>query len=73
MTSNNTASCHACRRWHFKGMRQHGAVIGVELKKRLLMASRRQGEAEFYIFSLASNFPFLQVGEPWTMLCCIGL
>lgn len=49
------------RRWHFKGMRQHGAVIGVELKKRLSMASRRQGEAEFYIFSLASNFPFLQV------------
>lgn len=44
-------------------MRQHGAVIGIELKKKLSEASRRQGEAEFYIFSLASNFPFLQVGD----------
>eukprot|EP00878_Enallax_costatus_P010757 GHUV01011234.1.p1 GENE.GHUV01011234.1~~GHUV01011234.1.p1 ORF type:complete len:227 (+),score=48.33 GHUV01011234.1:1674-2354(+) len=49
------------RRFHHRGSRHLGAVIGVELKKRLSMASRRQGEAEFYIFSLASFFPFLQV------------
>lgn len=35
--------------------------MGVELKKRLSWASRRQGEAEFYTFSLTSNFPFVQV------------
>eukprot|EP00879_Flechtneria_rotunda_P026107 GHRR01027798.1.p1 GENE.GHRR01027798.1~~GHRR01027798.1.p1 ORF type:complete len:171 (-),score=74.24 GHRR01027798.1:189-701(-) len=37
------------------------SVIGVELKKDLTQASRRQWEAEFIAFSLASNFPFLQL------------
>eukprot|EP00882_Tetradesmus_deserticola_P012921 GHRQ01013697.1.p1 GENE.GHRQ01013697.1~~GHRQ01013697.1.p1 ORF type:complete len:392 (+),score=98.85 GHRQ01013697.1:270-1445(+) len=49
------------RRFHDRDMRRHGAVIGIELKKNLSMASRRQGEAEFYIFSLSSHFPFVQV------------
>ena len=35
--------------------------MGVELKKKLSYAARRQGEAEFYTFSLMSNFPFVQV------------
>jgi hypothetical protein len=49
-----------CRR-RFHNDPAAGAVVGVELKKKLSYASRRQGEAEFYAFSLTSNFPFVQV------------
>ena len=35
--------------------------MGVELKKKLSYAARRQAEAEFYTFSLISCFPFVQV------------
>jgi hypothetical protein len=42
-------------------MPEAGCVIGIELKKKLTQASRRQGEAEFIAFSLASNFPFMQL------------
>jgi hypothetical protein len=36
-------------------------VIGVELKKNITQASRRQGQAEFIVFGLSSNFPFMQL------------
>lgn len=48
-----------CRRWG--NIPEAGCVIGIELKKKLTQASRRQGEAEFIAFSLASNFPFMQL------------
>jgi hypothetical protein len=44
-----------CRR--FEGDAPAGAILGIELKKELSPASRRQGEAEFYTFSMCSNFP----------------
>eukprot|EP00877_Chromochloris_zofingiensis_P010602 jgi/Chrzof1/5796/Cz16g16060.t1 len=46
------------KKWQF--MPDAGCLIGIELKKDLTQASRRQGEAEFIAFSLTSNFPFLQ-------------
>jgi hypothetical protein len=38
-----------------------GCVIGIDLKKNLTQAGRRQGEAEFIVFGLSSNFPFMQL------------
>eukprot|EP00878_Enallax_costatus_P011209 GHUV01011705.1.p1 GENE.GHUV01011705.1~~GHUV01011705.1.p1 ORF type:complete len:284 (+),score=61.15 GHUV01011705.1:524-1375(+) len=40
---------------------QAGSAIGIELKKRLTDASRRQAETEFYAFSITSHLPFLQL------------
>ena len=38
-----------------------GALVGIELKKKLTPASRRQAEAELLAFGVQSCFPFLQV------------
>lgn len=39
-----------------------GSVMGIELKKRLSMASVRQAQIEFLLFAQYSWFPFCQVG-----------
>lgn len=51
----------ACARRHWQVLPGAGCVIGIELKKDLTQASRRQCEAEFVLFSLSSNFPFMQL------------
>ena len=38
-----------------------GAIMGVEMKKRLSWASVRQAEAEFLLFGQNSMYPFCQV------------
>lgn len=46
---------------HWAALPDAGCVIGIELKKNLTQASRRQGEAVFMAFGLSTNFPFMQL------------
>ena len=47
------------RRFH--GEYALGAVLGVEIKKRLTWQGIRQAECEFYLWGHYSQFPFVQV------------
>ena len=38
-----------------------GAIMGVEVKKKLTWASKRQAETEFWLFAANSLYPFCQV------------
>ena len=39
---------------------QHGALVGIELKKKLTEKGQRQAELDFVLCSLASYFPYMQ-------------
>ncbi|KAG5185767.1 hypothetical protein JKP88DRAFT_236522 [Tribonema minus] len=45
----------------FYGTPQNGAILGVELKKRLTWQGIRQAETEFILWQAESNYPFCQM------------
>lgn len=47
------------RRYH--AMYELGAVLGVELKKKLTWQGLRQAEVEFYLWADSSLYPFIQL------------
>ncbi|KAG5179455.1 hypothetical protein JKP88DRAFT_75049, partial [Tribonema minus] len=45
----------------YHGTPQNGAILGVELKKRLTWQGLRQAETEFIVWQAESNYPFCQM------------
>jgi hypothetical protein len=47
-----------------RGMPATGAVLGVELKKRIGLGDLYQAQAEWLLYGPQSMFPFIQVSMP---------